>query len=91
MLKLVFLNHKQGEKRTGLYSVYVGQKAGVRDYIIGCEIQGDCPNCKHALWPKKFKRGSTTSEPLLATAIWNFIAEFIQVLSSVQNTRNFTM
>lgn len=40
MLKLVFLNQKQGEKRTGLYSVYVGQKAGVRGYIIGCDYKG---------------------------------------------------
>lgn len=39
MLKLVFLNHKQGEKRTCLYSVYVSQKAGVRGYIIGCDYK----------------------------------------------------
>jgi len=62
----------------GEYSVHASQKVDVRDIL-------DCPNCKHALRPNKFQKEAAqqVSPSIKAIAIWNFINEFIYVLSCV--------
>ena len=52
MLNLVFLNHMQ-ENKGRVYAQCILKQMYV---TFLTELQGDCPNCKHALRPNKFEK-----------------------------------